>query len=133
MDKKCFIIMPFKHPFDIYCEKIYKPAVESMGYIATTAGDISGGTTAISDDISDQIQSSDIVLAELTGINGNVLYELGIAHTSAKPSILLSQSTDDVPFDIKHLRCFIYQTINPNWAESLKENIINAIKALTRN
>jgi hypothetical protein len=49
----------------------------------------------------------------LTGRNPNVLYELGIAQTLGKPTILLTQDISDVPFDIKHLRIIQYST-EPN-------------------
>jgi hypothetical protein len=48
-------------------------------------------------------------IADCTGRNPNVMYELGIAHTLGKPVFMLSQSTDDLPFDIQSRRVIIYK------------------------
>src|ERR1035441_10621327 len=45
-----------------------------------------------------------VVLVNFTGKNPNVMYETGIAHTLGKIVIPISQSLDDVPFDMKHHR-----------------------------
>jgi hypothetical protein len=45
-----------------------------------------------------------VVLVDFTGKNPNVMYETGIAHTLGKIVIPISQSLDDVPFDMKHHR-----------------------------
>ena len=52
-----------------------------------------------------QILSSKI---DLTGKNPNVLYELGLCHGNNREVILLTQSIDDVPFDLQHWRCIVY-------------------------
>ncbi|MBN8621448.1 MAG: hypothetical protein J0L63_21225, partial [Anaerolineae bacterium] len=51
------------------------------------------------------------VIAEITGGNDNVFYELGIAHTLNKPAILMTQAakTEDIPFDVRHLRYIRYE------------------------
>jgi len=55
------------------------------------------------------INRARLIIADLTGRNPNVFYELGIAHTLGKPVIMLTQSMDYVPFDLRHLRCIVYQ------------------------
>lgn len=41
--------------------------------------------------------------------NPNVFYEIGLAHAVGKEVIIISQTIEDVPFDLRHLRCFVYQ------------------------
>ena len=65
--------------------------------------------TSIIDDICNSILGADVVVADCTGQNPNVFYELGIAHTLGKDVILLTQSIDDIPFDISHLRFIEYE------------------------
>jgi len=45
-----------------------------------------------------------VLLADLTGKNPNVFYELGLAHALAKPVILIAETLDDIPFDLRALR-----------------------------
>ncbi len=49
------------------------------------------------------------IIADLTGRNPNVFYELGIAHALNKKSNPLTQDLTDVPFDLKHIRCIVYE------------------------
>lgn len=50
-----------------------------------------------------------IIIADCTGRNPNVFYELGIAHTLGKPTILLTQDIGDIPFDVRSKRFIVYQ------------------------
>lgn len=50
------------------------------------------------------IYRAGIVIVDLTCMNPNVIYETGIAHTLGRPVVPISQSIDDVPFDLKHHR-----------------------------
>lgn len=99
----CFIICPFGGWNDSYCEEIFGPAVESAGLEPKRADDLYR-PSAIVHDIWDYVKKSRVMLAELTGKNPNVLYELGLAHAVGKPVIMVTQSMEDVPFDLRSLR-----------------------------
>ena len=62
----------------------------------------------------------------MPGRNPNVLYELGLAHAIGKPTILISQTIDDVPFDLKHVRTLLYDTSKVRWVEHLTQSIKRA-------
>jgi len=68
-------------------------------------------------------------MADVTGKNPNVFYELGIAHTVGKDAIILTQSEDDIPFDLRHLRHLTYVDNQEGW-RALKANLGHAVKAL---
>jgi hypothetical protein len=57
----------------------------------------------------ESISKASIIIADLTNRNPNVFYELGIAHTLGKPVIMITQSMEFVPFDLRHLRCILYE------------------------
>ena len=59
-------------------------------------------------DIWSAINAARIIVADCTGRNPNVMYEIGLAHAIGKYTILLAQSIRDVPFDLRHLRYIIY-------------------------
>lgn len=39
----------------------------------------------------EEIQAADVIVADITGLNGNVMWELGYAHAYGKPAIILNQ------------------------------------------
>ncbi len=59
-------------------------------------------------DVVSLIDRSRIVIADCTGRNPNVFYEIGIAHTLGREVILITQNEGDVPFDLRHLRYVHY-------------------------
>ncbi len=59
-------------------------------------------------DIVSLIDSSAIIICDCTGRNANVFYEIGIAHALGKEVILITQSSNDIPFDLTHLRYIRY-------------------------
>lgn len=102
-----FVIMPFGPEFDKMYEHFIRNTIEGTG-LAVTRADNSPNSQAITKDIVLSIRTSDLIVADLSDANANVYYELGIAHTFNKPVILLSQSIDDVKFDLKAYRCLLY-------------------------
>jgi hypothetical protein len=102
-----FVLMPFGEPFDLVYRELIYPAIVDSGLEPLRADQIfSSG--AIMEQIRSAIQQSRICVADLTGRNPNVLYELGIAQTLGKPTVLLTQDMSDVPFDLRNLRVLVY-------------------------
>ena len=83
--------------------------LEDAGFDVLRADDIQS-TQNIVRDIFEAIVRSDLIVADLTGSNANVFYELGIAHALKRPVILLTQIIDDVPFDLRAYRLIEYNT-----------------------
>lgn len=123
----CFTIMPFSDWFQDYYEHIYVPAIEAADLKSCRADDLYRPGTIVQD-IWDYTKSAKLVLADLTGRNPNVFYELGLAHALAKPVILLSETIDEVPFDLRALRVIEYNKNESAWGAILKEKITKAIK-----
>ena len=62
-------------------------------------------------DIWKSICEARVVIADLTNLNPNVMYELGIAHTVGKETILIYQKPTEkikFPFDLSHIRRIEY-------------------------
>jgi hypothetical protein len=89
---KCFIVMPFgvQDLEDIYSEFILPVLADCK--LDCARGDDIFGSNVIMDDVKAAIDKADLVIADLSGQNPNVFYEVGIAHTLGKPVLLLSQS-----------------------------------------
>lgn len=125
----CFTIMPFGDWFDDYYEDLYCPAIRAAGLEPKRADDLYRPSTIIND-IWAYTQSAKMILADLTGKNPNVFYELGLAHALAKPAILITESINDVPFDLRSLRVLVYDKNQPDWGAVLQKNITNSIKEI---
>ena len=121
-----FALFPFKEPYDTIYDDHIKPSVESIdGLKCQKANDIYNNRPII-EDIWQFTNESRVLIAELTGRNANVFYETGIAHTVGKEVILITQSMDDVPFDLRHLRCIVYE-YTPRGTKTLEHNLKNTI------
>jgi hypothetical protein len=108
-DLRAFVIMPFDSEFESIYEQLIKPSLEDAGYEVTRADDITDQQNILRD-IVEGIATADLVVADLTTVNANVFYELGLCHGLRIPTVLLSQSMDEVPFDLRSYRVQIYET-----------------------
>jgi hypothetical protein len=122
----CFTIMPFGGYFDSYYESIYMEAIKNCGLEPRRADDLFRPSSIVSD-IWELTKNCKIILADLSGKNPNVFYELGLAHAITKPAILITQSMDDVPFDLRGLRIIVYEKNEHNWGDILRRKIQKAI------
>ncbi len=105
----CFVLMPFAKSFDDIYRLVIKPAVQQAG-LEVMRADLIFTPGSIMEQIRSAIQQSRLCIADLTGVNPNVLYELGIAQALKKPCILMTQNIEDVPFDLRQYRVIEYGT-----------------------
>lgn len=126
----CFVVMPFgpEELTDVY-EYFVKPSVELNCNLRCERGDDVFGSNSIMDDIRHSIERARVVVADLTGRNPNVFYEVGIAHTLNKQVLLLAQSMSDVPFDLRHRRVLVYEN-TPKGCKKLERSIAENIKGI---
>ncbi len=99
-------MMPFKKEFDVVHETI-RGAVDDAGLISVRVDDIWGHDHVMGDVLS-ALWESQIVIADLTGRNPNVFYEVGLAHALPRKTVLLTQNAGDVPFDLQPIRYLMY-------------------------
>ncbi len=102
-----FVLMPFSPAFDDIYHLGIKPACDKAdAYAERVDEQVFQGS--ILQRIYNQIAKADLVVADMSGRNPNVFYETGYAHALGKPVIHLSQSTDDIPFDLRAFPHIIY-------------------------
>jgi hypothetical protein len=124
----CFVLMAFRPELDeIYREIILPLFSEASLNLRCYRADEIFGTAPVMQDVWAAITKARIVIAELTGRNPNVLYELGLTHVLRKPAILIVQSMDDVPFDLRHLRCIVY-SLGPGGLRKLRTDLEATIR-----
>lgn len=121
------VMMPFAKEFDEVYQAI-KEACTSSGLNHRRADDIWEESTIIQD-IFNLIFAAPIVIADLSGKNPNVLYEIGMAHTLGKHVIPISQHIDDIPFDLRQHRTLTYLN-NGEGRNKLKDGLELRLKYL---
>lgn len=114
--KKCFIITPIgDSASDTFrmakgvIESVIKPVLNQNGYDDIKPSYEINQTGMINTQIISRIMDDDLVIANLTGNNPNVMYELCLRHVTAKPIIHICQSGTVLPFDIKDNRTIFYK------------------------
>lgn len=75
------------------------------------------------------IDQAAIVVCDCSGKNANVFYEMGIAHSLGKEVIIITQSAQDIPFDIAHLRHIRYLN-NGEGIQKLERDLSERIRSL---
>jgi hypothetical protein len=126
----CFVIMPFSERLQPIYEDSIKPTIEAAGLRCERADDVRG-TTLITWDIWERINRARFLVADLTDLNPNVFYELGLAHALSKEVVLITQSMKFVPFNLKALRCICYD-LTRRGTQQLEEKLAATIATLMK-
>lgn len=121
------MMMPFSGGFGRVHQTV-KATIELEGYECRRADDF-WLHAHIMQDIIELICTSQVVICDLSGKNPNVFYEVGIAHTLGKEVILITQSMDDVPFDLRSLRCITYLN-NQEGCDKLAADILARLQTI---
>jgi hypothetical protein len=121
------VMTPFTMEFDKVLETI-KAACSNIGMPCYRVDDLWNNTTIVQD-IFELIYRSSIVIVDFSGRNPNVFYEAGIAHTLGKNVIPITQSIDDIPFDLRHHRVLKYLN-NSEGRKELKRSLEKRLKVL---
>jgi hypothetical protein len=100
--------MPFAEEFKEVYEHAIEPAAEAAGFDCHRADHASGPSAIISDIIKD-IFAADVVIADVSGSNPNVFYELGITHTIDNKTLVICETGQELPFDLAAYRVIFYR------------------------
>ena len=84
--------MPFRSDLDELYEQVIRRSLEQYPSLRPLRADEIYGSRAIIADIWESIQDASVLVADVTGRNPNVFCELGLAHASHKPVIIISQN-----------------------------------------
>jgi O-acetyl-ADP-ribose deacetylase (regulator of RNase III) len=133
----CFVIMPFGDKVDsdgkvIDFNKIYtyliKNTVEGLGITCVRCDEIaeSGWIHA---KMFEHIYQSDVAITDITSLNPNVLYELGVRHALAESvTVLLRRKGTAIPFNIQGFQVIEYDPEDIASVEEAKKKIVDFIK-----
>ncbi len=142
---KCFVIMPFGNPrtnpeqarkLELIYSQWIKPTVESIKglngvTIVCHRADKELRPEEIITHIIENLVTSELVIADLSGRNPNVFYELGVRHAVNNNTILIAEDLDDIPFDLRGLRTIVYR-YEPEHMLKLKTSLDQAIREILK-
>jgi len=109
--RTCCLLMPFNEPWSNKIHKILRDILKRNGFQAIRPDDLYDRD--VIEGIWKAINEAEIIIADCTGSNLNVFYELGIAQTIGKGVVLISQNIKDIPFDLQTQRVIVYKIENP--------------------
>jgi tetratricopeptide (TPR) repeat protein len=135
----CFAVMPFgkkqvqgqEIDFDWIYDKVFVPAIEAAplpegGVLEPKRTDREFVAADISVDMLKYLEYSRMVVADITGLNPNVFYELGLRHRGRQSGTAIFrqvQFEDKLPFDISHIKAFPYRYQPEADAERARQEI----------
>lgn len=109
-DKQIFVLTPFHPDFDDAFNVVRSISLNT-GF-QCFRGDEQNFQSDIFPHILKFIISSEIIIANISGRNPNVFYELGIAHALNKKVILIAESTSELPIDLRSKRILFYKDLD---------------------
>src|SRR5437870_8180471 len=135
-DKTCFVISPIgergsvdRRRADGVLNEIIRAALESRGYKVERA-DHDKTPGIVTERIINKILDADLVVADLTGLNPNVMYELAVRHAAGKPVIQILEEGQALPFDIRSQNTIYFTSDLAGRPEAVR--MIQAAEGLVR-
>lgn len=112
--KKCFVVTPIggnntdtRRAADGVIDSVIIPVLEDMGFQVDVAHRMYN-TGSINKQVISRILNDELVIANLSGLNPNVMYELAIRHAVRKPVVQICEEGTKLPFDITEERTIFY-------------------------
>ena len=104
---RAFIAMPFREEFEDVYQLGIRESMKSAGYLCERI-DEEAFTGSIPEEIKNRIESASLVVADMTNANPNVYLEVGYAWGCDVDTLLLTQDTDDLKFDVQNYNTIVY-------------------------
>jgi hypothetical protein len=137
-DRTVFVIAPIgvkdspeRRRSDQVLRHLIKPVIEKHGYSAVRADDIPK-PGVITTQIIGHLLNDHLVIADLSGRNPNVFYELAVRHMIQKPTIQIIQKGDQIPFDVSTQRTISFDNSDWDSLEEAKKELENQIIAVEK-
>jgi hypothetical protein len=139
-ESECFFVAPIgKEGSDIRRRSdgvrdfVVKPAVAELG-LQTVRADQLAKPGQITLQVVEHVLRAKAVVADLTGANPNVFYELAVRHAARLPVVLIAEEaeTDTLPFDLQQMRVISLNYQDLASAARAKEQITEHLREALR-
>ena len=117
-----FVAMPYGPSWYESVKETIVQSAGNRGFSCIISDDLAKPGSIITQ-VWEGIRRSEALIADLTGVNPNVYYELGLAHALGKPTVILTQDQGELPFDVRPLRRINY---SPRDHETLAQELEKA-------
>jgi hypothetical protein len=112
----CFVAMPFRGRFRLYFDTLYRPIAGNCGLAVVRAwGDL--WKEDHQELLMMMIAKAEMVLADLTGLNRNVLFEVGFAFGAGRKTLLIQEGVTANPANIRMDWVYRYARDRKGWRE----------------
>ncbi len=123
-----FVIQPFDKSSDGLYELIRSAAAATGATVVRADMGMAVGPDVVLS-IQQAIQAASLIIADITGANPNVMYEVGLAQAQNKPLIIVANNSRSIPFDLARVRVVIYDLTNADeFVDRLSKSISKAIR-----
>jgi hypothetical protein len=128
--RRAFVAMPYGPPWFPVVRDTITSAATSAGFAAEVSLDLDA-PGLIPNQIWTGIRLAEVVVADITGSNPNVFYELGLAHALGKEVIVLAQGNEHAPFDVSTSRVLRYDTNTPIGLSAFRAKVQSAFASVS--
>lgn len=136
VEKICFVISPIggdetstRKWADQTIKHLIRPAVEPYG-LKVKRADEEDRAGIITTHIIQRLVTAELVIADLTGRNPNVFYELAVRHITRKPLIQIIRAEEEIPFDVQSMRTVKFELNDPDTLEGARQALERQVAAV---
>jgi hypothetical protein len=121
-----FVLIPHNDEFLGIYEDAIRPAMETNGIEAKIAADIYEPGSILGQ-VWNHIRTAEVIVADVSGTNPNVIYELGLCFGLRRCPIILTRKSEELPFNLRVLRYLQYEN-SAGGSKALREALTAAIQ-----